>query len=1274
MADFNNFNPNLVFDFNRLVPGGLNYASFVLRQNPLAYYRFQEESGLTAFDSSGNGINATYTSDGVTLGVPSPLTSDARDLAIELDGVDGFLTIPSNALLNQGFDAFAVECWLKVDALPPIEHTLVSRGSATGGNNFQLSLLPDGRVKFWFNDSASAKLAYSPSVVTPGTFFYVLGSWDGTTNAVFLNGDRGDLVANAPGTVGGSDLIQIGAYNNAQRFDGVLDEVALYGTPIDIDTDQRAGFNQNNNNPPVIQNTTANGVGSGGTLNIFEGESVTFEITATDSDVGDTLQYSFSPDGFIPSIGPQVSNTTVIQYLDTGIFRPVGFVTDGQSNRSRAFAEINVDPVPDLVAFNDSFTTGYQAPLSLNVLANDSFPPGGAGSISAFTQPTNGSVAIQGVGETATLLYTPALTFQDGEDTFTYTITNGAGATDEALVTVFVAAKKPIQTSTFSLTTEPNTVVQFAPQSNDVPDPPSQTLTLIDVQTPTDQGGSAQIVGNLVEYTPPTDFLGIDSFVYQVQDEDGLTADGSIAVHVQQVAFDAVPDAAICPFEGSVEITPLANDTTPFGDPLDVTAITQPPPGEGSAVLNVDNTVTYTAPAGFAGQTSFTYTLEDGTRTDTGTITVTVNNFPPSGQSPRVSTPLNTDRELDPISLFSDPEDEAISLVSFTQPSDGTVTRVENGTPGDLTDDTLLFSPDLDFVGITSFDFTLEDEFGNSVTRTAFVAVSYELEISVTPLVLPVTESISFAATVTAQSGYDKSYTYFWDFGGDGTATTASGTYQFTGVGTFLVTCTTRDSYGQVESAQVTVQVGANQRPVANDLDVEVAEGQLLNLDPRVNDVDPDGDQIFILDADAFSQFGGVVSINVGDNVNSPYDDFITYAHPALTTPFVDSFDYTISDEFGLTDTATVTVTVTENQAPTADNVFQPAVYEQPTEVDVLRGATDPEGDDLSVVTLVQGPVNEGSAAIQGFGANNTVIFTPAQDFLGVTSFDFTIEDTFANRVTSQATVSVFGEFYPALVYSDEPLVFYPLNEASGTVAYDVRPLQANGVYVGNVPRTDLGPLAKDLENTANVAAGYVLASTGSYRSLITDGFSLEIWARQTFAVDGSIIPRILDIQGDGTSYTWTLTTDQGQKTVVVPNREAGEFYHIVLTYDGSWMRVYVDNEILASTPYAGDVQLPTMITPGQGMSGLIGMLAIYDRALDPVTIESHYLEALGPIQTFEVTAPEAIQAGDDFDVRVRARDITGKTVKTDSTTQVRMTSDNDILFDSDNDGNFGEP
>lgn len=1274
--EFNVLNPNLLFDFNAVVPGGLGIFKIILNQNPLLYYRFQEDSGLVVNDSSGNGNAGTATSSGITR-QQTPPVAEVTDFAYLFDGVDGFITTPSTSpTLSQNFTEFTVECWIKIPFLPASEETLVGKGDGPGNDHFQLALAPDGRIKFWFSDNTALKIAYSPTVVQPNSWVYIMAVWDGTQNVVYLNTEAGEIVANVVAPVTSAEDIQVAAYNSAGRFNGLIDELALYDTALlQEDAEDRYLFDNSDNTIPVINSATANAQ-SGGTLNIFQGDTVTFEINATDDD-GDTLQYSFSPDGFIPSIGPQLGNSTTYQYTDTGVFNPVAFVTDLKSNRAAPFPVINVDPVPDLLAFNDSFTTGYQEARTLNVLANDSFPAGGAGSIQSFTQGQNGTVALQGSGETATLLYTPANGF-DGEDFFTYTITDGSFGTQSALVTITVAEKQPPTANTYTTKIEPNTIDNIiVPQVNDTSDPPGEDLTLISVQNPTAAGNTAILDtdNNYVLYTPATDFLGADSFSYVVSDEAGLTSVGLVSISVETLVYEAIDDNATVPYEQSVTISVLANDVTPFPDPLSVQSVTQPPIGEGVVTIVGGATQVFydAAGTGFFGNTSFTYTSTDGTRTDTANVNINVVERPPIATDDRLSTPINTAVSLDVMSNDYDPEGLPISLISFTQGSDGSVAREENGSPGDLTDDTLLYTPDPAFEGVDSFTYTIEDAVGQQDTATCFVAVGFILEISSNKDFAPVTESFAFFANPTAATGYDKSYTYFWDFDDGNTSTQRNPTHQFTGIGVFNVSCQVTDSYGAVKTEFLSIEVIANKRPVAVDDNVEVAEGQVLNFDPRVNDFDEDGDQFFISDADAFSAQGGIVSINNNGTPGNVYDDFITYVHPAIATPFVDTFDYEISDEFGLTDTATITVTVLENLAPIAQSVFATTVYEESTLVDVITPAVDPEGDDLTVNTVSS--VSSGNAVVVT-PLRKLIQYTPANGFLGQATFDFTIIDDFANTDQDQVTVSVFGQYYPKRVVQDEPLSFYNFNEpeSQGTIAYDVMPAAWHGTYVNNVKRDgQLGPLAQDLENCANVDQGYI--SIGTQAHTFADEFSLEFWVRNSNSGSSSLISPIFSVSADGSIYQFTLTTDVDSALLTFTGQEIDEWYYFVITYDGQFLRGYQDLQLVTSAPLTGNVLLPVKIFPGLGMSGDVGPLAIYDKVLTLTDIQDHYAEAEGAIVSYDVYGPDFVAAGDEFNVTARSRDITGKRVITNNTEDVTFTSDDPAIeFDADGDGNFNEP
>ena len=102
---------------------------------------------------------------------------------------------------------------------------------------------------------------------------------------------------------------------------------------------------------------------------------------------------------------------------------------------NEATVNITVTPVnDDPVAADDSANTLVDTPIDIPVLDNDNDVDGGPLTVTAVTDPANGSVIINPDG---TIEYTPDLGFF-GTDTFIYAIFDGAGGNDTATVTVTV--------------------------------------------------------------------------------------------------------------------------------------------------------------------------------------------------------------------------------------------------------------------------------------------------------------------------------------------------------------------------------------------------------------------------------------------------------------------------------------------------------------------------------------------------------------------------------------------------------------------------------------------------------------------------------------------------------------------------------------------------------------------------------------------------------------------------------------------------------------------
>ncbi|MDU8914053.1 Ig-like domain-containing protein [Aestuariicoccus sp. MJ-SS9] len=227
---------------------------------------------------------------------------------------------------------------------------------------------------------------------------------------------------------------------------------------------------------------------------------------------------------------------------------------------------------------------------------------------------------------------------------------------------------------------------------------------------------------------------------------------------------------------------------------------------------------------------------------------------------------------------------------------------------------------------------------------------------------------------------------------------------------------TVTDSFGQIASAQIVIDVAAqNDAPLArNDAVATQAGKMLLGASVLGNDSDPDGDALAVVFADATSRMGGSVTMAA--------DGSFTYV-PATGFSGEDSFVYRVSDGQGGEAPALVTVTVEPalNDAPVAvDDVFeaQGGVTLQAT--GLLANDSDPDGDTLSVLAW-SGTSAEGG--VVQLGADGSFQYTPAAGFSGEDSFFYTVSDGQAEN-TAVVTLNVAPEPQQEPTNDPEPGLF----------------------------------------------------------------------------------------------------------------------------------------------------------------------------------------------------------------------------------------------------------
>jgi hypothetical protein len=156
-----------------------------------------------------------------------------------------------------------------------------------------------------------------------------------------------------------------------------------------------------------------------------------------------------------------------------------------------------------------------------------------------------------------------------------------------------------------------------------------------------DRGGSAtiDIDGTALNYTPAAGFVGFEEFTYTAQDagldggDDPPAVDqdtATVAVNVlEDITPEAVDDVATALGNQFTIIDVLGND--PLGNAPNAVAI-ETAPANGSATVQLDDTIRYISNFGFFGADSFEYRLTDANGdSDVATVTVCVLS---SGQLP----------------------------------------------------------------------------------------------------------------------------------------------------------------------------------------------------------------------------------------------------------------------------------------------------------------------------------------------------------------------------------------------------------------------------------------------------------------------------------------------------------------------------------------------------------------------------------------------------------------------------------------------------------------
>lgn len=211
----------------------------------VGYWRLEETSGTTAFDSGPNGLNGTYAGT-PTLAAAGALADGSK--AIPFDGIDDVLTVTNTAALNFGTGDFSVEFWCKFNPANGTDNPrwLLGKGqpysSVTAGWSISgvttadpvsiVMYVSDGVIT-GTNPPGCVQNEGAPLVAARGSWHHVVFTVDRTNRFLrgYLNGAQvgtGVAIPAGFGSVTNTANQLIGKGNVSNFYTGSLDEVALY--------------------------------------------------------------------------------------------------------------------------------------------------------------------------------------------------------------------------------------------------------------------------------------------------------------------------------------------------------------------------------------------------------------------------------------------------------------------------------------------------------------------------------------------------------------------------------------------------------------------------------------------------------------------------------------------------------------------------------------------------------------------------------------------------------------------------------------------------------------------------------------------------------------------------------------------------------------------------------------------------------------------------------------------------------------------------------------
>ncbi len=661
-----------------------------------------------------------------------------------------------------------------------------------------------------------------------------------------------------------------------------------------------------------------------------------------------------------------------------------------------------------------------------------------------------------GVDANGNVTYVPGKDF-NGEDTFVYTATDKALATETGTFTVNIAQVNDAPVSkNESATTDEDEPIEISVLANDADvdmdsalnaNPAAESISVVinDTGLTTPSHGAITTDDTKITYTPDEDYNGTDTFDYycydgvekvkatvnvtilQVNDNPAANADSTSTNEDTLVSYNVLANDADVDTISSLNENDLhaksefvIDSCYFYGDAHGTRKI------EGSSIE-------YTPDSDFYGTQIIKYVLNDGNGgTSTGTLTILVGskNDAPIAENDEMTALEDNTASVNALTNDTDVDTgDTKTFVGFLESTSGLGGTFTTAANGDIS-----FEPEENYNGSFEIMYQMRDAAGLTSSATLKVTIT---PVNDAPLATDGNQGtnedsqknfdvVSLIGDVDVGTNADTIVVSVTEAGEpvhgtisvSGTIITYTPDANYNGVDE--ITYTVTDSKGLSDTGKLAITINAvNDAPKATDDTKTTAEDTAADILVLGNDTDVDTDVMLNLSPSAAPY---ILYVENGTHGTATTDGTKIVYMPDENYNGTDTIDYVLSDGL-LTDTASVSITITQvnDEIHAVDDTANTNDEEKVT-LDALKNDWDVDTDaelnenDLHLresfrITAVGTP-EHGTAEI----VSGKIDYTPDDRFAGTDSFTYTAVDGHGTTASGKVTITVVSVNDPPVI------------------------------------------------------------------------------------------------------------------------------------------------------------------------------------------------------------------------------------------------------------------